>query len=146
VIRLLADSNLSHHFVAACLRLERQFPIIHIADWMNGKHRVSKDPVLLEVMRQCGLVLVSFDRRTMAMHAAQLTRGGSGHAGIILFRRSVSQMDHGKQSRLLVAFWTQASGWDWSDRIERLPPAAGATGSCRHRCRHAQRRMQGRED
>jgi hypothetical protein len=69
------------------------------------------------------MIVITFDRRTMAMHAGQLTRGGGGHAGVILFRRSVSQMDYGKQSRLVVEFWKEAREWDWSDRIEYLPQA-----------------------
>jgi hypothetical protein len=105
----------------ACLRLQANFPIIHISDWMEGKHRVSKDPVLLPVLREHRLVIVGFDRRTMAMHAGQLTREGAGHAGVILYRRSVSQIDYGKQARLLVEFWNEASDWDWDDRVEYLP-------------------------
>ncbi len=123
MIRLLADANTSRPFVEAAVRLHSEFPIIHIADWMNGKHRTSKDPVLLEVLREHGLILISFDRRTLAMHAGQLTRSGGGHAGVILFRRSVSPMDYGKQSRLIMEFWKEARGWDWSDRIEYLPQA-----------------------
>lgn len=121
MIRLVADANLSRHFVEACLRLDKELPIVHLADWMGGKHRVSKDPVLLEALREHGLILITFDRRTMAMHAGQLTRSGGGHTGVILFRRSVSQMDYGKQSRLVVEFWREARGWDWSDRVEYLP-------------------------
>jgi hypothetical protein len=121
VIRLVADANLSRHFVEACLRLDMELPIVQLADWMGGKHRVSKDPVLLEVLREHGLILITFDRRTMAMHAGQMTRSGGGHTGVILFRRSVSQMDYGKQSRLIVEFWREARGWDWADRIEYLP-------------------------
>jgi hypothetical protein len=121
VIRLLADANTSRRFVDACIRLESHFPIVHLADWLDGKHCGSKDPVLLAVLREHGLVIVGFDRRTMAMHAGQLTRGSAGHAGVILFRRSVSQMDYGKQSRLLVGFWKEAQNWDWADRIEYLP-------------------------
>jgi hypothetical protein len=121
VIRLVADANLSRHFIAACVRLDKALPIVHLADWMGGKHRLSKDPVLLEVLREHRLTLLTFDRRTMAMHAGQLTRAGSGHTGVILFRRSVAQMDYGKQSRLLVEFWAEARHWDWSDRIEYLP-------------------------
>jgi hypothetical protein len=124
VIRLLADANLSHHFVKACLRLDKQFPIVHLADWMSGKHRISKDSVLLPVLRENGLIIVTFDRRTMVMHAGELTRAGSGHAGVILFRRTVSQMDYGKQSRSVVEFWKEAKDWDWSDRIEYLPRQA----------------------
>ncbi len=121
MIRLVADANLSRRFVEACRRLDKELPIVHLADWMVGKHRISKDPVLLEVLRQHRLILITFDRRTMAMHAGQLTRSGGGHAGVILFRRSVSPMDYGRQSRLMVEFWIEASAWDWSDRIEYLP-------------------------
>jgi len=121
VIHLVADANLSRRFVEACLRLGADFPIVHIADWLGGKHRISKDPVLLEVLRAHKMVLVTFDRRTMAMHAGALTRCGGGHAGVILFRRTVSQTDYGKQSRLVFEFWKEARAWDWSDRIEYLP-------------------------
>ena len=123
MIRLVADANLSRRFIEACQRLDRQFPIVHLADWMGGKHRVSKDPVLLEALREHGLILITFDRRTMVMHAGQLTRSAGGHTGVILFRRSVSQTDYGKQSRLVVAFWNEARDWDWPDRIEYLPRA-----------------------
>lgn len=121
MIHLVADANLSRHFVKACLRVDSGFPIVHIADWLGGKHRISKDPVLLEVLREHGLVLVTFDRRTMAMHAGELTRCGGGHAGVILFRRSVSQLDYGKQSRLIIEFWKEARVREWADRIEYLP-------------------------
>ena len=125
MIRLLADGNTSRRFVAACLRIQSNFPIVHIADWMEGKHRISKDPVLLAALQEHALIIVSFDRRTMAMHAGELTRAGCGHAGVILFRRSISQVDYGKQARLLVDFWRKAKDWDWADRIEYLPGSAG---------------------
>jgi hypothetical protein len=121
VIRLLADANTSDRFVDACHRLQSDFPIIHISAWMEGKHRMSKDPVLLPVLQAHTLIIVGFDRRTMAVHARELTREGQGHAGVILFRRTVAQMDYGKQSRLLVQFWREAQEWDWTDRIEYLP-------------------------
>jgi hypothetical protein len=66
-------------------------------------------------------ILVSFDRRSLAMHAGQLTRTGPGHSGAILFRRNVAQNDYGKQSRLLVEFWREAANWEWADRIQYLP-------------------------
>src|SRR5437870_5009951 len=112
---------MSRRFIEACLRLERDFPIVHLADWLQGRHLISKDPVLLGALREHGLILAGFDRRTMAMHAGNLTREGAGHEGVILFRRSVSQMDYGKQSRLLVGFWRTAEDWDWADRIIYLP-------------------------
>jgi hypothetical protein len=121
VSRLVADSHMSRRFVGACLRLEPEFPIVHLADWMQGRHRISKDPVLLQALREQGLILVGFDRRTMAMRAGQLTREGLGHSGVILFRRTVSQMDYGKQARLLLEFWPEGRDWDWTDRIEYLP-------------------------
>jgi hypothetical protein len=72
-------------------------------------------------LREANSILVSFDRASLPMHAGALTREGLGHAGLILFRRSVSSVAFGKQAGLLVEFWREASGWDWADRIEYLP-------------------------
>ena len=123
--RLLADENTSHRFVAACRRLEAGFPIIHIVGWRDGAYLSVKDPPLLMALRESGTILVGFDRASMPMHAGQLTREGLGHAGVILFRRSVCAVAYGKQARLLVSFWREAEDWDWADRIEYLPRPQG---------------------
>jgi hypothetical protein len=119
--RLLADENTSHRLVAACRRIKSSFPIIHLADWQAGAHLSAKDPALLMALREANLILVGFDRASLPMHAGVLTREGLGHAGIILFRRSVSQVAFGTQARLLAEFWQEAADWDWADRIEYLP-------------------------
>ena len=119
--RLLADENTSHRLVSACRQIESNFPILHIADWKEGAYLSVKDPALLMALREANLILVGFDRASLPMHAGTLTREGLGHAGIILFRRSVPSVAFGKQARLLVSFWHEASGWDWADRIEYLP-------------------------
>ena len=120
--RLLADENTSHRFVAACRQIEADFPIIHISEWKAGAYLSAKDPALLMALREAEMILVSFDRASLPMHAGVLTREGLGHAGVILFRRSISTLAHGKQARLLVDLWTEAKDWDWADRIEYLPP------------------------
>jgi hypothetical protein len=120
-MRLLADENTSRRFVAACLSIEARFPIIHIADWKGGAYLSVKDPPLLMALRESEMVIVGFDRATLPMFAGNLTREGLGHAGVILFRRAVPQIAFGKQARLLVDFWREASAWDWADRIEYLP-------------------------
>ena len=120
-VRLLADENTSPRFVAACQQMDAAFPIIHISDWNHGAYLSAKDPALLMALRESGMVLVGFDRASIPMHAGVLTREGLGHAGVILIRRSVSAVAHGKQARLLVSFWREAGDWDWADRIEYLP-------------------------
>jgi hypothetical protein len=117
----VADENISHQFVEACRRLDRDFPFAHLANWQEGRHLEATDHAILQALSIQNLILVSFDRRTLAMHAGQLTRTGLGHSGVILFRRSVYQSDYGKQSRLLVEFWREAANWDWADRIQHLP-------------------------
>jgi hypothetical protein len=67
------------------------------------------------------IVLVSFDRTSLPLHAADLTRQGLGHAGMILFRRSVPTIACGRQARLLAEFWREAGASDWADRIEYPP-------------------------
>src|SRR3954468_20839317 len=103
--RLLADEDTAHAFVSACLKLDRAFPIVHIAAFLNGRWLGYKDPQLLAVSRKANLVLVSFDRSTMAYEASQLTKAGEGHAGLIVFRRSVPRIAFGHQARLLIEFW-----------------------------------------
>jgi hypothetical protein len=119
--RLLADENTSHRLVTACQNIDALFPIIHVADWKNGAFLSVKDPSLLMALRESGLILVSFDRASMPMHAGDLTREGLGHSGVILFRRLVSRLAYGKQARLLVDFWSAAKDLDWADRIEYPP-------------------------
>lgn len=107
--------------VSACRQIDPGFPIVHLSDWQDGAYLSVKDPALLMSLREAGLVLVGFDRASLPMHAGNLTREGLGHAGIILFRRSVSSMAYGKQARLLVEFWREMAHGDWADRIEYLP-------------------------
>jgi len=120
--RLLADENTSHRLVSACRRLVPDFPMAHIADWEHGVWLGLDDPALLMSCAEAGLVLVAFDRATLAWHAGQLLRAGKDHAGLILFRGTVRSIDYGHQSRLLTEFWqNEAHRWDWQNRIVYLP-------------------------
>ena len=119
--RLLADENTSHRLVAACRQIDSGFPLVHISDWRDGAYLSVKDPALLMTLRESKMILVGFDRASIPMHAGELTREGLGHAGVILFRRTVSAVAYGKQARLLVDLWREAEDWDWADRIEYLP-------------------------
>ena len=121
-LRLLADENTSHRLVSACQRLAPDFPIIHIADWEHGVWLGLDDVALLISCSEAGLILVAFDRSTLAFHAGQLLRDGKDHAGLMLFRGTVRSVDYGYQSRLLTEFWqTEAHAWDWQNRIVYLP-------------------------
>ena len=120
-LRLLADENTSHRMVSACFRIDAAFPIIHISDWEKEAYLSVKDPALLMTLRDHGMILVGFDRASLPLHAGTLTREGLGHAGVILFRRSVGTTAYGKQARLLIKLWKEGRNWDWADRIEYLP-------------------------
>lgn len=119
--RLLADENSSHRLVSACHRIAATFPLVHISAWQNGAYLSVKDPALLTTLREHGMILVGFDRASMALHAGTMTREGVGHAGVILFRRLVGATAYGRQARLLVELWSEGKDWDWADRIEYLP-------------------------
>ncbi len=109
--------------VSACLQIDAKFPVIHISEWQDGAYLSAKDPALLMSLREVNMILVGFDRASLPMHATDLTREGMGHSGIILFRRFVPHVAYGKQARILVEFWREASNWDWTDRIVYLPPS-----------------------
>ena len=118
---LLADENWSHRFVRACRRVVPQFPIVHIADWQEGALLGFDDVALLLACAEERLIVVAFDRATLALHAGQLIRTGQDHAGLILFRRTVRGTDHGRQARLVTSLWEEAFHWDWTNRIVYLP-------------------------
>lgn len=119
---LLADENISHRLISACHRPVPDFPIIHIASWENGIWLGLDDAALLICCAEAHLVLVAFDRSTLAWLAGQLLRGGHDHAGLIVFRGTVRGPDYGCQSRLLTGFWkNEGSAWDWQNRIVYLP-------------------------
>lgn len=118
---LLADENTSHRLITACRQIEPDFPIVHISEWEDGACLSLQDSALLMTLRDRGMILVGFDRASMPVHAGALTRQGVGHAGVILFRRSVPAIAHGRQARLLIELMSGAKDWDWADRIEYLP-------------------------
>jgi hypothetical protein len=119
--RLLADENTSRRLAAACQRLRPGFPIIHLSDWEEGAYLSASDPALLMALREQEMILVGFDRASIPMHTGKLTREGLGHAGVILYRRSVPAVAYGLQARLLVNLWDEAEDWDWADQIVYLP-------------------------
>ena len=120
--RLLADENTSHRLVSACQRLLPSFPMVHIAKWENGAWLGLDDSALLVSCGEANLILVAFDRSTLAWHAGQLLRAGKDHAGVILFRGMVRTVDYGHQSRLLTGFWqTEGNAWDCRNRTVYLP-------------------------
>jgi hypothetical protein len=72
-------------------------------------------------LRDEDVILISFDRSSLAHHAGLLTREGVGHSGVILYRRTVSRLAYGIQARILVELWREARRWDWTDRVVYLP-------------------------
>src|SRR3989441_11303955 len=103
--RLLADENTSHRLGSACGRLLDEFPIIHIATWLDGSWLGLDDAALLIACAEAGLVLVAFDRATLPWHAGQVLRAGERHGGLILFRRTVRSTNYGGQARPLTQVW-----------------------------------------
>ncbi len=122
MFRLLADENTSHRLVAACERLQAGFPFVHIAEWQDGIWLGLDDTALLTCCAEANLILVAFDRSTLAWHAGQMLRAGQNHVGVLLFRGLVRSADYGYQSRLLTNFWfEEGRRWDWQNRIVYLP-------------------------
>src|SRR6476646_2013597 len=119
---LLGDENSSHRLVSACRQLIPEFPLAHIADWQDGIWLGLDDAALLTCCAELDLVLLAFDRSTLAWHAGQLIRAGQDHAGLILFRGTVRSDDYGYQTRVLTEFWQrEGAAWDWRNRMVYLP-------------------------
>jgi hypothetical protein len=118
--RLLGDENTSHRLMAACRRLEREFPIVHLAAHNDAWLGLNDDDLLDECLG-ANLILVAHDRRSLADAATRAIRERQGHAGIILFRGFIRQNDYGAQARYLSAFWKESRDWDWINRMAYVP-------------------------
>jgi hypothetical protein len=118
--RLLADENTSHRLIAACQRLEREFPMVHLVTHDRAWLGLNDDDLLDECLA-ADLILVAHDQRTLAEAATRAIRERQGHAGIILFRGFIRQNHYGAQARYLTAFWKEAGGWDWMNRMAYMP-------------------------
>lgn len=124
-LAFLLDEHISPK-VAEQIAIER--PDIRIASvrvWRGGTFRGQTDATLLQVAREEGLTLVTYDCKTIPPLLTEWGGAGESHAGVVFVdERTVGQGDIGGQTRALIHHWEQSHTWDWTNLISflRTPP------------------------
>lgn len=111
----LLDDAMNHRAASADPDLHYPPRLFLLYEWASETEiwLSAKDPALLMALRESAMILVSFDRASLPMHAGVLTREGLGHTGIILFKRLVSVFVESHVARDL----PQSAGLFKNDRL-----------------------------
>ncbi|MCC6442447.1 MAG: DUF5615 family PIN-like protein [Armatimonadetes bacterium] len=121
----LTDAHLSPK-VAEQARLKRpDIPVESLRAWRHGVLLEAGDAAILAAARQDGLVLVTYDQRTLIPLVVEWMSEGRDHAGLIVIdERSIAQEDIGTQVYALIALWEAHPGAGWTNRVIYLKPCA----------------------
>ena len=118
MLKLLLDEHVSPR-VAVGLRRRHQFLAVHfMLEWENGELLGQNDAACLERAAAVGLILVTYDRRTIPSLLKAWAEEGREHGGLVFIdEKTLSPADIGGQVRALSNLVRQAAKWDWTNRV-----------------------------
>jgi predicted nuclease of predicted toxin-antitoxin system len=115
-MRLLLDEHVPPA-VAAGLR-GLGVDTIALRDWHGGGHLGARDADVLTAARVDGLVLVSYDQRTLRPLLRDWSETSERHSGVIFIsHQTLAANDIGGLMRALKALADRSGEDDWTDRV-----------------------------
>ena len=115
MLRLLVDQNFDHDILR---ELIRRVPQIDAVTAFEIGMSEATDPELLTWAAQNGRVIVTFDRRTMPIHAADLMSEGENIAGVFVVLRRLPLHQVIEDLELMI---TCSENDEWVNVIRYLP-------------------------
>lgn len=107
------------HSLADALRGMEPSIEIHLIGVAGLPPRSTKDPDILAFAETRGMLLVTFDKRTMPRHIADHLASGRHTAGVLMITsRDLPQQ---KVAEDLLLVWTCDTAEDWIDKSDYLP-------------------------
>ena len=121
MIGLLLDEHVPLA-VAKGLKLRRpELQVRTVPEWEGGRLRGRSDEELLVAAAAMGLVLVTYDLRTIPPLLREWGRGGQDHHGVIFCNaKTISQREIGLLVRQLARICAVSADEDWTNRVEFL--------------------------
>jgi hypothetical protein len=118
MLKLLLDEHISPD-VADGLRRRHWSLVIHwMAEWEGGGSLAKDDSACLLEAAEQGLVLVTYDRRTIPPLLKMWAEEGRRHGGVIFVdEKTISPADIGGLVRALFQLFKEAGKWDCTDRV-----------------------------
>src|SRR2546422_1074344 len=115
MLRLLIDQDLDHDILRALIRRIPQLDVVTAFEIGMGR---ATDPDLLAWAAQEKRILITHDKTTMPVHAANLIRDGKNMAGLIIVSRRLALHQVLDDLELII---TCSEGDEWNNVIQYLP-------------------------
>jgi hypothetical protein len=116
MLKFLLDEHISPSVAAGLRRVKAS--VTSMPEWENGAFLGQDDATCLREAAAQGLVLVTYDRRTIPPLLKLWAETGYSHAGVIFVdEKTISPADIGGLVRALTMLVKEAGTWDWTDRV-----------------------------
>jgi hypothetical protein len=116
-IRFLLDENLNPRLKPALLHLDPTVDVLRVGD-PDTPSLGTLDPAILRYLETSQRLLVTDNRRTMPIHAAEYFAAGGHHWGIFLVDAHVSI---GRIAEAMYLLWAASEAEEWVDQEQWLP-------------------------
>jgi hypothetical protein len=118
MLKLLLDEHISPDVADGLRRRHRSLVIRWMAKWEGGGFLGKDDSACLLETAEQGLVLVTYDRRTIPPLLKMSAEEGRRHGGVIIVdEKTLSPADIGGLIRALFQLFKGTGKWDWTDRV-----------------------------
>lgn len=116
-IRFLLDENLSPRIKLALRHHDPTIDVLRVGD--SGMPSLGTlDPDILRYLDKSQRLLVTDNRRTMPVHAAEHFAGGGHHWGVFLVD---AQASIGRIAEAMYLLWAASEAEEWVDQEQWLP-------------------------
>jgi hypothetical protein len=118
MLKLLLDEHISPK-VAEGLRRRNDALVVHfVAEWENGEFLGRDDAACLTTAAAQGLILVTYDRRTIPPLLKTWAEQGRAHGGVIFVdEKTIPPSNIGSLVRALEQLFRATRKWDWENRV-----------------------------
>lgn len=121
---LLLDEHISPTVAFQIRATDPSINILSIAEWRAGSLTARSDADLLQAALEDGMVLVTYDLRTIPPLVSGWAATGRMHGGLVFVdQQTIRPADVGGLVRAVIQLWHAESALDWRDRIRFLTSA-----------------------
>ena len=119
MLSLLLDENLSPEIARQITEKRPDVSVISMHHWHGGRYKAQRDEAILVAAFQEGLILVTYDQKTIFPVLVQWGQSGTDHAGVVFIDdRTIANNNFGALVRALLDLWDTSNADDWTNRVE----------------------------
>jgi hypothetical protein len=118
MLKLLLDEHISPDVANGLRRRNRAIEIRYLVEWEDGYFLGQQDSACLREAATQGLMLVTYDRRTIPPLLKTWADEERTHGGVVFVdEKTISPADFGGLVWALTRLARETRNWDWPNRI-----------------------------